>query len=223
MSRQRTFALVAAAVAVLGAGGAAFAARSGEDGSAAAPRAQVSSAPPQRVIQPGRPGEPATVTDSDKVRAPDGSTFNSIDTTFVQMMIVHHGQAITMTKLAPERAGDTRLRALADRIGDAQAPEITWMQAWLRDRRLPESDPAHDHRTMPGMQSDADMTALAGLRGRDFDRKFIAMMTAHHRGAIQMAGDMLGGGTDQRLYEFANELAVEQGSEIRRMQQLGIK
>jgi len=223
MSRQRTLTLVTAAAVVLGAGGAALAARSADDGSAAVPRAQASSGPPQRVIQPGRPGESARVTDSDKVTAPAGSTFNSIDTTFVQMMIVHHGQAVTMAKLAPERAGDTRLRSLAERMAAAQAPEITWMQGWLRDRRQPASDPAHDHRTMPGMQSDADMTALAGLRGRDFDRKFIAMMTAHHKGALQMAGDMLGGGTDQQLYEFANELAVEQGSEIRRMEQLGIK
>ena len=223
MSRQRTLTLVTAAAVVLGAGGAALAARSAQDGSASAPRAQVSSAPAARVIQPGRPGESAKVTDSDKVALPPESTYNSIDTTFVQMMIVHHGQAITMAKLAPERAGDARLRSLADRISAAQAPEITWMQAWLRDRRLPVGDPGHDHRTMPGMQSDADMTALAGLRGPAFDRKFIAMMTAHHKGAIQMAGDMLGGGTDQKLYEFANELAVEQGSEIRRMQQLGIR
>ncbi|MEV4709447.1 DUF305 domain-containing protein [Actinoplanes sp. NPDC049316] len=222
MSRQRTVALAAAAVAVLGAGGAALAARSGDDRSAAAPRAVVSSGPPQRVILPGRPGDPATVTDSDKVRAPDGSTYNSVDVTFVQMMVVHHEQAVAMAGLAPERAADTRLRALAQRIGAAQTPEIAWMRAWLRDRRQPASDPAHDHATMPGMQSDAGLTALAGLRGADFDRRFVAMMTAHHRGAITMAGDVLAGGTDQQLYEFANEMAVEQGSEIRRMQQLGI-
>jgi hypothetical protein len=35
-----------------------------------------------------------------------------------------------------------------------------------------------------------------------------------------MAGDVLAGGTDQQLYEFANEMAVEQGSEIRRLAQL---
>ncbi|BCJ52524.1 hypothetical protein Asp14428_39990 [Actinoplanes sp. NBRC 14428] len=76
---------------------------------------------------------------------------------------------------------------------------------------------------MPGMQSDADMAALAGLDGAAFDRKFVAMMTAHHRGAIRMAGDVLGGGSDQQLRELANEMAVEQGSEIRRMAQLAIR
>ncbi|MFI5497022.1 DUF305 domain-containing protein [Actinoplanes sp. NPDC051859] len=204
----------------LGAGGAAWAARSGEDRSAAAPRPTVSSGPPQRVVLPGRPGEEAVVTDSDNVRAPDGSTFNAIDTAFVQMMIVHHGQAIELAKLAPGRAGDRTLLALADRIGAAQAPEVAWLQGWLRDRRLPESDPAHDHQSMPGMQTAADMTALTGLTGAEFDREFSRMMIAHHQGAIQMAGDALGGGEDAVLREFANEMSVEQGSEIRRIRQL---
>ncbi|OJF09695.1 DUF305 domain-containing protein [Couchioplanes caeruleus] len=220
MNRQRTLMLIGVAVVVLGAGGVALATRSGKDISAAVPRAGVSSGPPERVILPGRPGDPAVVTDSDKVRAPDGSTYNSIDTTFVQMMIVHHGQAIEMAKLAPVRAGDAHLRALADRISAAQGPEVAWFQGWLRDRRLPPSNPAHDHRAMPGMQSDAAMAALAGLTGTAFDREFVRMMSDHHQGAIQMAGDVLGGGADPVLRELANEMAVEQGSEIRRMRQL---
>jgi uncharacterized protein (DUF305 family) len=73
---------------------------------------------------------------------------------------------------------------------------------------------------MPGMQSQAGMTALAGLRGAEFDRRFVTMMTAHHRGAMRMAGDVINGGTDELLREVANEMAVEQGSEIRRMEQL---
>lgn len=212
--------LVSAVVAVLAAGGVAWAARSRGDVSAAAPRPSASSGPPERVILPGKPGETAVVTDSDKVRAPDGSTYNPIDTAFVQLMIVHHGQAIEMAKLAPQRAADAQLRALADRIRAAQAPEVAWMRGWLRDRKLPADDPTHDHRTMPGMQSDAAMTALAGLTGAAFDSEFVRMMSDHHRGAIQMAGDVLGGGEDPVLREIANEMAVEQGSEIRRMHQL---
>ena len=220
MTRQRTFTLVTAAVVVLAAGAGAWAARSDDGGSAAAPRPAASSAPPVRVVLPGKPGESARVTDSDQVRAPDGSTYNQIDVTFVQMMIVHHTQAVEMAQLAPERAGGTGLRALASRMQAAQAPEIKWLQQWLQARKLPVSDPGHDHSTMPGMQTPADLTALAAARGADFDRKFITMMTAHHKGALQMAGDVLAGGTDQVLHETANEMAVEQGSEIRRMEQL---
>jgi uncharacterized protein (DUF305 family) len=220
MTRQRTFTLVTVAVVVLAAGGAAWAAGAGDGDSAAAPRPAASSAPPVRVVLPGKPGESARVTDSDQVRAPDGSTYNKIDVTFVQMMIVHHTQAVEMARLAPERAGGTGLRALAARMEAAQAPEINWLKQWLQARKLPDADPRHDHSTMPGMQSPADLAALAAAKGADFDRKFITMMTAHHRGALQMAGDVLAGGTDQALHEAANEMAVEQGSEIRRMAQL---
>jgi uncharacterized protein (DUF305 family) len=75
---------------------------------------------------------------------------------------------------------------------------------------------------MPGMQTPTDMAALAAARGPDFDRRFVTMMTAHHRGAVQMAGDVLNGGTDQTVAELANEMAVEQGSEIRRMEQITV-
>ena len=125
-----------------------------------------------------------------------------------------------MAKLAPERAGGTGLRALAARMQSVQAPEIKWLQHWLQARKLPETDPRHDHGTMPGMQTPADLAALAAARGAEFDRRFVTMMTAHHKGALQMAGDVLAGGTDQVLHEMANEMAVEQGSEIRRMEQL---
>ncbi|WP_433724467.1 DUF305 domain-containing protein [Actinoplanes sp. CA-051413] len=212
--------LVSAAAVVLAAGGTAMVARAGDDRSAAAPRPAASSTPPVRVVLPGKPGESARVSDSDQVRAPDGSTYNTIDVAFVQMMIVHHTQAIEMAELAPERAGGTGLRALAARISAAQGPEITWLKRWLQDRKLPATDPGHDHSTMPGMQSPADLAALTAARGADFDRKFVAMMTAHHQGAIQMAGDVLGGGSDEVLRETANEMAVEQGSEIRRLEQL---
>lgn len=218
MSRHRTFTLIAAAAVVLAAGAAVLATRSG-DRPAAAPRPSVS-APPVRVILPGKPGESARVTGSDQVGTLDGSTYNAVDVTFVQMMIVHHQQAIEMAQLAPGRAGGAELRALAARISAAQGPEIVWLKRWLRDRKLAEADASHDHSTMPGMQTPADLAALAAASGGEFDHRFIAMMTAHHQGAIQMAGDVLGGGSDQLLYEMANEMAVEQGSEIRRMEQL---
>jgi uncharacterized protein (DUF305 family) len=75
---------------------------------------------------------------------------------------------------------------------------------------------------MPGRQTDTDMAALAAARGSDFDRRFVTMLTAHHRGAVQMAADVLNGRTDQAVAELANEMAVEQGSEIRRMEQIRV-
>ncbi|WP_311776101.1 DUF305 domain-containing protein [Paractinoplanes abujensis] len=217
---MRISTLVAALVIVAGAVTVAVAARMGSGDSAAAPRPSVSAPPAQRVVLPGGPGDEAVVSDTDKVKAPDGSTFNGIDTAFVQMMIVHHEQAVTMAKLAPGRAGNDKLTALADRIAAAQPFEITFLRSWLKERGLPENDPSHNHATMPGMQTDADMAALTAATGAAFDTRFAAMMTAHHEGALQMAGDVIKGGSDEKLREVANEMAVEQGSEIRRLRQV---
>jgi uncharacterized protein (DUF305 family) len=75
---------------------------------------------------------------------------------------------------------------------------------------------------MPGRQTDTDMAALAAAPRLRLRPPFITMMTAHHRGAAQMAADVLNGRTDQAIAELANEMAVEQGSEIRRMEQIRV-
>jgi uncharacterized protein (DUF305 family) len=137
-------------------------------------------------------------------------------------MIAHHAQAIAMAGLAPGRSSSAELRALAGRISAAQQPEVDVLRSWLRDRGKPETDPGHDHSGMPGMQSAAALDELAAARGADFDRRFVTMMITHHRGAQQMAGDLLRGGADQRLSEMADETAVEQGSEINRLDALGL-
>jgi uncharacterized protein (DUF305 family) len=179
----------------------------------------VSAAPPVRVLVPGRPGESARVTDSNSIKGPDNSKFSTIDVTFVQMMIVHHAQAVEMADLAPQRAGNATLRSLAARISAAQKPEMAYLKSWLAQRQQSEQA-GHDHSTMPGMQSAADLTALAAARGADFDRRFVTMMVAHHQGAIQMAGDVVRGGSDETLREMAGEMSIEQGSEINRLQEL---
>src|ERR1051325_9362403 len=132
MSGQRRSIVIGAAVTVLAAVGVVVATQSDSDRSAAAPRPSASSGPPQRVILPGSPGDTAVVSDSDQVKAPDGSVYNTLDTTFVQMMIAHHNQALEMARLAPGRAQSRQLRAFADRIQAAQASEIAWMQGWLK-------------------------------------------------------------------------------------------
>jgi uncharacterized protein (DUF305 family) len=222
MTRRRSLLLVAVVtVAVLG--GVAVNRITGTDGTPRPSAATTSaSAAPVRVVIPGRPGESSTVTDSEAVRAPDGSTYNTLDATFVRMMVPHHQQALTMADLAPGRAADRRVAAFAERVRAAQAPEILRLRAWLQARGLTPDADRHEHATMPGMQDDAAMAALAAARGADFDRRFVTMMTAHHAGALRMADDVRAGGTDQEIAELANEMAVEQGSEIERLADLGV-
>ncbi|MEV6349028.1 DUF305 domain-containing protein [Actinoplanes sp. NPDC051851] len=218
MDRRRVWALTGATVALVTAGGVTVAVRASDQ----RPASVAASPSAVRVVLPGKPGESAAVSDSDHVRAPDGSPYNSIDVTYAQMMIAHHRQAVQMAKLAPERAGSAQLRSLAERIVAGQGPEIAVLQAWLSERGQPENDPDHDHSGMPGMQSAAALAELTSARGADFDHRFVTMMTEHHEGAQQMAADLLRGGSDERLNELANETAVEQMSEIHRMADLGL-
>lgn len=180
----------------------------------------VSDGPGPSVIVPGRPGEPARVRPADQLRANVTGGHNSLDTWYVQMMIPHHEQALEMSELAPGRAADSQVAALAERIWASQAPEIEVLRAWLEARNLPVEVPEHDHSTMRGMQSPEAMRRLAEARGAEFDRLFVEMMSDHHAGAVEMSIDLLKVGAEPVLLEFANSVAVEQNVEIGRMREL---
>ncbi|HEU4424291.1 MAG TPA: DUF305 domain-containing protein [Pilimelia sp.] len=169
------------------------------------------------VIVPGRPGESASTVPADRVTAPDGTVYNSMDAWFVRMMIPHHEQAVQIAALAPSRARNPQIRALAERIAVGQAGEIDRLKAWLRARGLDDRVSGHDHTTMRGMQPPAALRALAAAQGRAFDVLFVDMMSQHHQGAIDMAADVLRGGTNLEVEQLANDIASEQAIEINRM------
>ncbi|MEU6202126.1 DUF305 domain-containing protein [Micromonospora musae] len=172
------------------------------------------------VIMPGRPGEPAVTRAPGEVRGVGSTPHNELDVWFVRMMIPHHAQALEMARLAPDRAADPGVRAIADRIRASQDPEIGLMRAWLQNRGLSADVAGHDHGTMRGMQTPEAMRQLTDARGADFDRLFVKMMTEHHEGAIEMATNLLTVGADQQLNEFANSVATEQTVEIGRMREI---
>ncbi|GAB3935812.1 DUF305 domain-containing protein [Micromonospora vulcania] len=172
------------------------------------------------VIVPGRPGESAATRPATEVRGAGATPHNALDVEFVRMMIPHHAQALEMARLAPDRAADPDIRALADRIQASQGPEMGLMRGWLQTRGLPAEVQGHDHGAMRGMQSPEAMRQLAAARGADFDRLFVRMMTEHHRGAIELATNLLTVGADLTLNEFANSVATEQTVEIDRLREV---
>ncbi|MEU4480383.1 DUF305 domain-containing protein [Micromonospora sp. NPDC023966] len=197
--------------------------RSGDErpaADAASPSATVSPVDAPPVVVPGRPGEAAATRAAQEVREGAPPRYNSLDVWYVRMMIPHHQQAVEMATLAPDRAADPRVRAVADRIRAAQGPEIGVLRGWLGARGLDAEVPGHDHGAMRGMQSADAMRQLAAARGAEFDRLFVQMMTAHHEGAVIMSTDLLKVGVDQTLQEFANSVATEQSAEIARLREL---
>ena len=175
---------------------------------------------------------------ADSLRYP----YTQADIDFMKGMIHHHAQAITMSRLAPAQGAAASIQRLSARIINAQSDEITLMQNWLRDRNqqppLVDSTgavssghamhgmPGHDMASMsagtmmPGMLTDAQMKELAAARGAEFDRRFLTFMIQHHRGAVSMVKTLFssqGAGQDETVFKFANDVEVDQTTEIRRM------
>ncbi|SDQ89202.1 DUF305 domain-containing protein [Thermostaphylospora chromogena] len=186
--------------------------------------AEVTAARPSGpVIAPGKPGEPAkTLSPDEAATAVPSPTANASDVRFMQDMIIHHRQAIDMALLAPSRARSAELKRFAARIKDAQAPEIAAMTAWLREQGQRVPDHHAGHRGMPGMATPEQLSALRAATGAEFDRLFVELMTAHHRGAIVMARQVLAEGSHVRVRELAEEIAITQGVEIDRLRRIGV-
>jgi uncharacterized protein (DUF305 family) len=164
---------------------------------------------------------------ADSVRFP----YTKADVDFMSMMISHHAQAIVMSRMAPTHGASPAVLRLSERIVNAQADEINLMQDWLRARRqpVPEPNPAGVKMTMggmehvmlmPGMLTEAQMKQLDAARGVEFDQLFLTLMIQHHKGAVAMVKELFashGAGQDVTVFKFANEVEVDQSTEIARM------
>ncbi|UYM03930.1 DUF305 domain-containing protein [Solicola gregarius] len=154
---------------------------------------------------------------------------NAADREFVMMMIPHHYQAIVMSRLAPQRAGDERVRTIADRIRTEQNLDIISMQGWQGREDLPVTDAEESYQRLlddPEMLEQMGMATrqeIAGLRrsdGRPFDRAFLRLMIPHHKGAIRMAEDVASRGSDLFIRQLAIDMISAQSRQVYDMRQI---
>jgi uncharacterized protein (DUF305 family) len=149
----------------------------------------------------------------------------------MQGMIVHHAQAVEMTKMIPSHTANKNLRSLGARISSSQSDEINFMKRWLlvRGGSVPKAMPAmrgmdlsrDTTPRMPGMLTQEQMEALEKARGCHFDHLFLAGMIQHHNGALTMVKDLFstaGAGQDAELFDFATDADNTQRAEIRIME-----
>jgi uncharacterized protein (DUF305 family) len=197
---------------------------------------------PSVAVQPGAPGEDARrLARSEMATEPLPHT--EADVRFMQHMILHHMQAIEMSRLVPERTSRADLLFLARRIDRSQDDEIALMARWLRERgeEVPvAADDAGDrdahahhaaHATgdpdgpalMAGMLSEAQFAELRAARDEAFDRLFLELMIYHHEGAITMVRELFashGAAQGTEIFQFANHVGADQQAEIDRMRGL---
>ncbi len=181
-----------------------------------------------RLVQPGAPGQPTRELSADEAR-PTGSTpVTQADIHFMQGMIAHHGQALRLSAMVPERAERGDVRLLAQRIERSQGDEIALMERWLRERGEEVPDVSRGYRLpsesmplmMPGMLTDQEIAELEGASGEEFDRLFLVYMIRHHEGALTMVRELFesrGAGQEGQIFEFATDVDSDQRIEIARM------
>jgi uncharacterized protein (DUF305 family) len=163
-----------------------------------------------------------------------GYPYTEADVRFMSNMIGHHTQALVMAGWAPSHGAGPSVRTLAERIINGQQDEIVSMQRWLRDRAQPVPEASatgmkmqmhgaeHDM-LMPGMLTEAQMRQLDQAKGPEFDRLFLTFMIQHHRGAVTMVKDLFGtngAAQDEKVFKFANDVNVDQSTEIARMERM---
>jgi len=187
------------------------------------------------LAQAAKPPAASDAAARDRARADSARLpYTAADIDFMTHMISHHAQAVVMAKMAPTHGASPAVQTLCGRIINAQNDEISLIQNWLRDRNqpVPEAKPLPMKMVMngqvmemlmPGMLTDDQMKQLDAARGRDFDKLFLRGMTQHHQGAIAMVQRLLGtpgAAQDEAVFKFANNVNVDQSTEIRRMQQM---
>ena len=152
----------------------------------------------------------------------------AIDAHFIEQMIPHHEDAITMAKIAQVKAVHPELKQLADSIIKTQSFENEQMKEWYKqwfDRELPTGSAVMQrHGMMSGsgmhmgmLGNESDITNLEN--SENFDTAFLQQMIPHHQMAVMMAS-MLRNGTDRpEMKQLADSIINTQTNEIDKMRE----
>ncbi|MFI2259492.1 DUF305 domain-containing protein [Streptomyces tubercidicus] len=152
----------------------------------------------------------------------------SAEVGFARDMAVHHQQAVEMSFIVRDRTDDQEVRTLAYDVINTQATQRGMMLGWLEtwDRNKTSTEPpmtwmghggmyeAKDGSLMPGMATNAQLDQLRKAEGRDAEVLYLRLMTAHHKGGIDMARGAVKMADDQKVKRLAQTMVNGQQSEI---------
>lgn len=151
----------------------------------------------------------------------------NIDRHFIEQMIPHHEDAITMADIALEKAQHQEIKDLAKNIKTSQSAEIREMQAWYKNwfsKDVPKNSTVmggHGMGTgsmhMGMMGDDSDMEGLKN--SSSFDKTFIEEMIPHHQMAVMMANMLLASTSRPEMKKLAQDIISAQTKEINEMRE----
>lgn len=141
------------------------------------------------------------------------------DLQFLDTMTAHHQSAVEMAKAAT-KSDNAELKAFAAKIISQQEKEIAQMKSW-RGKWFAERPPAQNAE-MPGIADSLkglNMKKMQTAGDKNFDLRFLGMMSAHHQGAITMAREALDKSEHEEIKTLANQIIKSQEAEINKMQE----
>lgn len=154
-----------------------------------------------------------------------GPPDSAVDTGFLQDMIDHHEQAVSMASVATSGASDPLVRDMAREVLIEQRYEIGLMDGYLQARDEGRADPERlvmawmgqpvPLADMPGLATPEQMEALQAADPDATNLLFLELMKAHHQGGIDMAEYAARHAADPRVRHLAEVMARVQRQEVR--------
>lgn len=152
---------------------------------------------------------------------------DALDAHFIEQMIPHHEDAITMAKLAEKKAKTKEVQQLAKAIITSQGAEIDQMQSWYKEwfgRELDADKSTMAHHSMMGGKNSMHMGMMGdesdSIRlenASNFDVAFVEDMIPHHQMAVMMANMLKDGSNRPEMKKMADDIIAAQTKEINDM------
>ena len=147
-----------------------------------------------------------------------------IDSHFIEQMIPHHEDAITMANLALTLSEHQEIKTLANDIIKAQSEEIDqmkqWYKSWFGDE-VPDLSFSMGygigmmHGGMIGNETDVEALENA----KPFDKEFIEQMVPHHQMAVMMGQMLLYSTNRPEMKQLTENIISAQTKEINEMRE----
>lgn len=147
---------------------------------------------------------------------------NDADVSFLTGMTPHHEQAVEMSDIVLAASPPPEVAAIAQKIKDAQSPEIEQMNTMLEALGEEADGGEHEGHSSGhgGMMSEADMADLKAATGTEAARLYLEAMIAHHQGAVEASETEIADGQYGPAVALAQHIKTAQEAEIIEMQAL---
>jgi uncharacterized protein (DUF305 family) len=138
------------------------------------------------------------------------STEVTNDEEFINQMIPHHQEAIDTSNIVISKSKNTQIKQFAEDVINVQTSEVNQMKGWYSTWFGKEYAPHSNYMPMMG--------SLMQLNGEELEKEYITGMIAHHKGAIDMAKQILATTQRPEIKKMAEVIISVQAEEVNTLQ-----